>query len=332
MGNIIDLPNVNFDELARIEAEQNSKTNVYSKKFDTKNYLNIRLDEGETQKTLKIRLLPNPGEKGNSPFIKVHTHNLKNLPKEVASSGYKSYICLEKSPIDHSIYGNKCPICEMKRKSYQESEEETDPQKKKCLQDLAFSCLPTETVIMRVILRDKEDEGPKFLKVNVSKRKDDLYSLIHMLGEQLYNTDKENIYDVVNGRDLTLTITRSPNEKDKKMCYSVTPSLKASPLHPDLEVALGWINDEKKWNDVFGIKPYEYLSIISAGEIPWYDKSIEKWVPKRDNDSAEPIPDITPNYDQEFVNEVTNSTSTSQPNNNVDISVSTVQDEDDLPF
>ena len=153
-----------------------------------------------------------------------------------------------------------------------------------------------------------------------------------MLGEQIYNTDKENIYDVVNGRDLTLTITRSPNEKDKKMCYSVTPSLKASPLHPDLEVALGWINDEKKWNDVFGIKPYEYLSIISAGEIPWYDKSIEKWVPKRDNDSAEPISDITPNYDQEFVNEVTNSASTSQPNNNVDISVSTVQDEDDLPF
>ena len=31
---------------------------------------------------------------------------------------------------------------------------------------------------------------------------------------------------------------------------------------------------------MFVVNPYEYLSIISTGEIPWYDRESGKWVPK----------------------------------------------------
>ena len=74
MGNLINLPHITFDSLV-VEGQKKSterKTNA----FDAKNYLNTRLSDGETEKTLTIRLLPMDLETGN-PFVVVHTHNVK---------------------------------------------------------------------------------------------------------------------------------------------------------------------------------------------------------------------------------------------------------------
>ena len=46
-----------------------------------------------------------------------------------------------------------------------------------------------------------------------------------------------------------------------------------------------WIYDEKKWQDVFSTKPYEYLSLISQMKIPWYDREQGKWVDKEEIDA-----------------------------------------------
>lgn len=288
MGNYIEIPNVNFETLAQIEQNaQGSKENKnkLTKAFDPKNYLDTRLKKGEKKKELKIRLLPNPDQPGYSPFIKVHTHTLSKLPKEISESGYKSYICLEKSDIDHEKFGKKCPFCEMNRQAYQDAEKETDAAKKKQLQTLSLSNLARETVIMRVIERGKEDEGPKFWKVNVSRRGDDAYSLIKNLAERLYKEaledgEEENLYDSFKGRDIVLTISGSDNEKDNKTTTTVTQARSQSPISQDENLMREWINDSKKWSDVFVVKPYEYLSIISTGEIPWYDRESGKWVPK----------------------------------------------------
>lgn len=288
MGNLVDIPNVNFAELAQIEEQMKTKKEDKAKKFsafDPKNYLDTRLKNGEKKKEIRIRLLPNPDQPGYSPFIKVHTHTLSKLPKEISESGFKSYICLEKSDIDHEKFGKKCPFCEMQRAAYNDSVNETDPDKKRKLQELSIANIAKETVIMRVIERGKEEEGPKFWKVNIARRGDDAYSLIKNLAERLYKEGldegvQENIYDSFKGRDIILTISGSDNDKDNKTTTTVTQALSQTPISKDEELMKKWINDTKKWNDVFVVKPYEYLSIISTGEIPWFDRETGKWIPK----------------------------------------------------
>ena len=157
--------------------------------------------------------------------------------------------------------------------------------KKKALQELSINNIPRETVIMRVIERGKENEGPKFWKVNISRRGDDAYSLIKNLAERLHkegleNGVEENLYDSFKGRDIILTISGSDNAKDNKTTITVTQALSQSPISKDEALMSSWIYDEKKWNDVFAVKPYEYLSIISKGEIPWFDRETGKWVSK----------------------------------------------------
>ena len=81
MGNVINLPNITPDSIVFNNESTNkgfSKTNA----FNEKNYLNVRLDEqnGEKTKTLTIRLLPMDLETGN-PFVRIHVHNVK-VPKE----------------------------------------------------------------------------------------------------------------------------------------------------------------------------------------------------------------------------------------------------------
>ena len=285
MGNVVNIPNVNFDELVQIEQNQYVKKEQKTTNFDAKNYLDTRLKKGELKKEIKIRLLPNPNEPGFSPFIKVQTHTLSKLPEAISKSGFKSYICLENSNVDTEKFGKKCPFCELRRTAYNESVKETDPAKKKALQELSINNIPRETVIMRVIERGKENEGPKFWKVNISRRGDDAYSLIKNLAERLHkegleNGVEENLYDSFKGRDIILTISGSDNAKDNKTTITVTQALSQSPISKEEALMSSWIYDEKKWNDVFAVKPYEYLSIISKGEIPWFDRETGKWVSK----------------------------------------------------
>ena len=324
MGNVVNIPNVNFDELVQIEQNQYVKKEQKTTNFDAKNYLDTRLKKGKLKKEIKIRLLPNPNEPGFSPFIKVQTHTLSKLPEAISKSGFKSYICLENSNVDAEKFGKKCPFCELRRTAYEESmnvikvsqeqvkelEKEYNQlmsegnkieamkiqtkmseikvaaeAKKKALQELSINNIPRETVIMRVIERGKESEGPKFWKVNISRRGDDAYSLIKNLAERLHkegleNGVEENLYDSFKGRDIILTISGSDNAKDNKTTITVTQALSQSPISKDEALMSSWIYDEKKWNDVFAVKPYEYLSIISKGEIPWFDRETGKWVSK----------------------------------------------------
>jgi hypothetical protein len=284
MGNLINLPNITPESIV---VSNDSSNGNYAKPnaFNEKNYLNVRLDEknGEEQKTLTIRLLPMDLETGN-PFVKVHMHNV-HVPKEVSKSGYKSYICLAKNKdINHEKYGNKCPFCELNQNAYQESLKETDPIKKKNFQDISIANKSNEAVIVRCIERGKEDEGVKFWKFNLRRDKTDPYNTII----NLYNMRKEegeragqvlNILDIYNGRDLNVTITKG------NAAPQILDASLSTPLSRDEEQMKKWIYDEKKWQDVFSTKPYEYLSLISQMKIPWYDREQGKWVDKEEIDA-----------------------------------------------
>jgi hypothetical protein len=332
MGNAINLPNITPEAMENLENETSSRKPNKNGNFDTRNYLDVRLEEGQTEKTLKIRLLPMDLETGN-PFVKVHTHNVK-VPKEVSKSGFKSYICLNKTEgIDNETYGNKCPFCEINREAYSESTKTDDPVKKKALQDISVANLSRETVIVRCIQRGKEDEGVKFWKFNIrTQDKTDPYNQIM----RLYKMRKEeaeaagqvcNILDIYNGRDLNITITEG------NAAPAISDAGLSTPLSKDENEMKQWIYDGKKWQDVFAIKPYEYLSIVSQMRIPWYDRDLGKWVDKEEYDIAHGNEVKKADEDVKKAEKELNGSTDKKEEKKEDFVASiTVNDEDDLPF
>ena len=332
MGNVINLPNITPEAMEQLENETTTRQTNKTGNFDTRNYLDVRLEEGQTEKTLKIRLLPMDLETGN-PFVKVHTHNVK-VPKEVSKSGYKSYICLSKTKgIDNETYGVKCPFCELNREAYSESTKTDDPVKKDALQKISVANLSRESVIVRCIQRGKEEEGVKFWKFNIrSQDKTDPYNQIM----RLYKVRKEeaesagqelNILDIYNGRDLNVTITEG------NAAPAISDAGFSTPLSKDENLMQKWIYDGKKWQDVFAIKPYEYLSIVSQMRIPWYDRDLGKWVDKEEYDIAHGNEVKKSDDDVKEAEEKLNGTKPAKKEKKEDFAASiTINEEDDLPF
>lgn len=280
MGNLIQLPNITFDSLV-VEGQEKSaakKTSI----FDAKNYLNTRLSDGETEKTITIRLLPMDLETGN-PFVIIHTHNVK-VPQSMVKPGekpFKTYICLNRTKdIDVEKFGRKCPFCEINKKAYEESTKTTDPVVKKNWQEISIANLPKESVICRCIERGKEDEGVKFWKFNIRSDKTDPYNqilkLVNLRKENAERKGKvENILDIYNGRDLTITFTEGSTSAP-----TIVDDMDRSPLSENEELMRQWIFDSKRWQDVFTCKPYEYLSLVAQMRTPWFDRANGVWVDK----------------------------------------------------
>lgn len=284
MGNFKVLPNINLDSIV-LEDEKEEKNLEKKSTFDVKNYLNVRLGKDEQEKTLTIRILPMDLETGN-PFAKIFVHNVK-VPKEMVKpdeSGYKSFICLSKNAdIDHEKYGTKCPFCEMNKAAYYESTKETDPVKKKELQKLSIDNKAIPAVVVRCIERGHEDEGVKFWKFNIrEKDKQDPYnqivSLANMRKESAAKKGRvENILDIYEGKDLNVTISSSEGTSAPKIIDD-----ERCPLSENEEQMKKWIYDEKKWQDVFTCKDYDYLNLVSQMKIPWFDKTTGKWIDKEE--------------------------------------------------
>jgi len=329
MGNLIELPNISLDSIVNEKTEEQK---AKKEGFDVKNYLNVRLSDGEDQKTLTIRLLPMDLKTGN-PFAKIHIHNVK-VPQEMVKPGekpYKSYICLNKTEgIDHEKYGTRCPFCEMNYTAYLESTKETDPIKKKALQDASLAFKSQEGVIVRCIERGKEADGVKFWKFNIrAKDKTDPYNQIMNLAklrdEEAKKKNKENnILDIYTGRDLNVTITSA-----EKSAPSIIDDGDRSPLSEDEEQMKKWIFDEKKWQDVFTCKPYEYLNLVAQMRIPWFDKSKGVWVDKEEYEAEHGT--NTKDINDEIKN-AENQVKELEKSNNKSIVSSLEINDDDLPY
>ena len=281
MGNIVNLPNITPDVLNNFEINQGKQKKESA--FDTKNYLNTRLSDGETEKEIIIRLLPMNLENG-SPFVLTHFHTVK-VPKEIFGTEWKSYLCLKKNQdIDHERFGNQCPFCEINAKAYEMAEKETDPIKKKSLIQLSLANKSQESVIVRCIERGHEEDGVKFWKFNLRQDKTDPYNQIMRLYNRKLQKSREkgdkdeNILDIFNGRDLIITITKGNAAPQISCDEDITP------LSEDMETMKKWIYDTKKWQDVFTPKDYDYLNLVSEKKYSWWDREQGKWVDKADFD------------------------------------------------
>jgi hypothetical protein len=95
--------------------------------------------------------------------------------------------------------------------------------------------------------------------------------------------NKYSIFDLNNGMDLIITLTRTSNNKTS---IQVVDEGMPSPLTEDFELGMSWINDNKKWYDVYTIKAYDYMQIIAKGGAPIFDKNEQRYIDKEEAENA----------------------------------------------
>lgn len=242
--------------------------------FNAKNYLQARLEDGETTKTIKIRLLPFSPE-GGSPFHKIYMHTVK-VNKSVSKNGWKSFVCANHTKELH-LEDTRCPYCETAEQAKQLMFAATNEIDKKNYSNVEYANRVKEKWVIRCVERGHEDDGVKFW-VFTHAQKDGIYNKIYDLFKLRYEESgdrKYNIFDVNDGKDIVLTLTRT---KDNKTAITIADAGFSSPLCEDPNQAKAWIADTKKWSDVYKTKTYDYLSILLNGGIPKFDKEENKYV------------------------------------------------------
>ena len=243
--------------LAQYDAKQNNGGNTQTTKYDLKNYFAIFLKEGQKEGKKRIRILPSTD--GGSVFRELYIH------EEKVGDSKKKLICLEKE------YGKPCPFCDARKELF--STEGKTPEMIASDKEIGKKYYPRLTYVVKVIDRDYESDGPKFWRIKHDSRNTGNYNKIMDIIKEL----GENITDKDNGRDLTINITRDQNK------FPIVSSIMAkdkSPLTTDPEMEELWLNDPKKWETVYAVKPYEYLEIIIRGGEPVFSKDQDCFVDK----------------------------------------------------
>lgn len=278
----------NISEEFILEEEKKTPIQGRANIFNVNNYLNVKLDKNEDKKVLKIRVLPIDKDTPK-PFKKIFMHSVKLTPEQQGknSSKWKSYICLKRTEgIDHEALGCKCPFCEENSKAYKAYTEATNEVEKEAYKEIFKSYFANEYGIIRCIERGHEEDGPKFWKFPIRQDGKDPMNTIN----RLYHSQKEesiemgesplNILDINDGKDFKITIEAvydKQNNRTDKTSISIEPYGKRKPLSEDVNEMIKWVNDEKKWSDVFVAKPYDYLSLIIDKKVPFYDKANGVW-------------------------------------------------------
>ncbi len=302
-----------------IQANKDSQQFKKKVEFDEKNYLNLRLNKGETTRKVTVRILPVSSDDPNT-FLILHTHSMK-VSNEISKSGYKSFICLnEERLVNHD--GRGCPLCQKSAELLKQSNvlpnDDIHKEERKALFKQGMQYKAKETFIVRVIERGHEDEGVKFWRFNAHNDGTGIYDQLMSIfdnraqesvetddafykkvvnqnsGEVNYEkiekeeyetlTDNEreiipyNVFDLNNGKDFIITLQYVPTTE--KTTLTISDAGKETPLSKDINKAMAWVNDEKTWADLYSLKPYEYLELVSSGKVPYYDKNIQKWVDK----------------------------------------------------
>lgn len=291
---------VNVDAKALEEQNENLKKpkndfqNSKKLSFDPKNYLDLKLQEHEATKRVRVRFLP-ISSTDSTVFFDITTHALK-VDKEIARSGFKSYVCLNDKNVNSE---EECPICKKSKELFDKSAEArkngNDALSKSLFKE-ACSLKKKRTFIARVIDRDHEDEGVKFWRFNENSKGEGIYDKLM----SLYNTRKQesiedgdgeyNIFDLYEGKDIIINVVKSQipdgfgGMKDT-IAYNITDSGNKKPLSEDVEKANGWLTDPKTWKDVYSNKTADYLELVVNGKIPVYNKELGKFVERTESDT-----------------------------------------------
>lgn len=268
------------EQFKRIQDSKKQESQKKKVEFDKKNYLDVKLNSGETSKELTIRILKLTPD-SETPFAIVHTHYLP--------SAKKTFICTKQTQGLPVGTDTNCPFCDIKdqAKADQKGSDQATWNKLKEIYKQNSSML---SYIVRVIDRDDENFGIKFWKFS-----EPVYKMIYNL-YKINKKDGIDIFDYEEGKDLVITLEK--NDKKTKV-VSVIARNRTTPLASTPALANKYITDEKVWKDVYGIKPYDYLEILINGKTPFYDKATNKWVEKKEeSDDSEEFDNANENADE----------------------------------
>lgn len=224
--------------------------NKTEKVYDLKNYFNTYIKDGVKSATKQIRILP--VEKG-SAFVEMYGHKME------VGGELKTFPCLKHEK------NEACPFCEA-REALLSTGVPSD-------KELAKKYNARLMYVVKVIDRERPEEGVKFWRFNHDFRKEGIYDKI--IG--VVNAIKKDITNTETGRDLVLTINRNQNNAP---VVSAVASLDPSPLSEDTEQLNEWLSDVRTWEDVYSIRTYNYLEIIVKGGVPTWDKESKSFVDK----------------------------------------------------
>jgi hypothetical protein len=194
-------------------------------------------------------------------------------------------VCPTKNKKDGQVMGERCPFCDLSAKAKELKFKSLDEPTKKKYGDIEFMNKAKESWIVRCIERGHEEDGVKFWLFASSKKKDGVYDKIMNLANQRAASaakkgNKYSIFDLNNGMDLIITLTRT---SDGKTSVQVIDEGMPSPLTDDFDLGMKWINDSKQWNDVYTVKSPEYMEIIAGGGVPVYNKDLGRYVDKEES-------------------------------------------------
>jgi len=250
----------------QVRADKEGSTEKKETKYSENNYLDTRLKDGENEKEFQIRILSIDADSKDF-FEETYIHWDAKVKK--------SYVCAKETKNLPEGTSKECPYCDLKEGYWEEYNKATDSDVKKSLLKNINEYKPMNNYVFRVIDRSDEDYGPKFWRVSES-----VLESIHTLNKQA-KRDDINIFDYENGKDLYITYKK---KEGKTKFLSAAAAGKQTPVSKDPNLTKVWVSDNKKWTDVYSVKPFEYLEVIISGGTPWFDKLSGKYVDKRDID------------------------------------------------
>jgi len=229
-----------------------SSTSKMSQEERMKKYFAAILTKDETQGQRRVRILPTTD--GSSPFKEVWFHELY-----IDGKWQKFY--------DPGKNDNE-------RSPLNEVYDELMSTGKDSDKELARQYRPRKFYIVKVIDRDKEQDGPKFWRFKHNYKQEGIFDKII----PIYKA-KGDVADPDKGRDLILELTKAKTPKGAY--YTVIQTVMyddPEPIHQDADTMDSWVNDELTWEDVYSKKPIEYLEALARGETPRWDSDAGKYI------------------------------------------------------
>ena len=233
--------------LAQYEKSQQSggSSNKMSMDERMKKYFAAILPQGQNSAQKRIRILPT--KDGNSPFVEAWFHEM-----QVGGQWNKLY-----DPAKND--NERSPLSEV--------HEELTSTGKESDKELAKQYKPRKFYIVKVIDRDKPEDGVKFWRFKHNYKNEGVLDKIIPIWR-----NKGDITDPEKGRDLIIELAKAKTPKGKD--YTIIQTIMyddAQPLHEDKVQSDAWVNDELTWRDVYSKKPTDYLEAIARGETPRWD-------------------------------------------------------------
>lgn len=238
--------------MAQYEKNQKSGKSQMTEEERMKRYFTLLLGDKESSGQRRIRILPT--KDGSSPFKEGWFH-------EVRVKGYTQKF------YDPGLNDNEAsPLTDIYNSLKSTGRKEDD--------EMAKEYKPRKFYILKVIDRDREEDGIKYWRFKDSYKKDGIYDKIIPIFRA-----KGDITDIDTGRDLVIELVKTKNPKGKE--YTTVSTIMqddATPLSTNVDTVKKWLEDESTWKDVYTKKPKEYLEAIGRGETPQWDNNLGKFV------------------------------------------------------